>query len=164
MPNPGAGGTPAPPTPGYSGWRSKAGSRLLAALALALSILAVLLSLVLPAVGVVTGPQGPPGEQGAAGERGPAGEQGPPGPAGPSGPPGPAGPAGPTGDPDPGGGTGVVEEGTPETPIPVGAPETGVGGTPGDLDVVLVAAGGTALLAASGLAGYAVGRRPARRG
>ncbi len=158
MPKPGGADPPATPQPGYSGWRSKANSGLLAALALVLSILAVLLALIMPAVGVGSGPQGEPG---------PAGEQGPPGPAGPSGPPGPAGPSGPPGAagadgssaPNPTG-----ETGSPSHPTPLGAPQTGVGGATGGVDVILVAAGGAVLLVASGCGGYAAGRRPARRG
>ena len=52
------GGAGAPPSQSsHTHWWRKANSNLLAALALATAILALLIALILPAVGVVTGPR-----------------------------------------------------------------------------------------------------------
>jgi Collagen triple helix repeat (20 copies) len=134
-------------------------TRLVAWLALLLSLIAVILSLIFPAVAGTAGPKGDPGPAGVPGAPGPAGE---PGPAGPSGPPGPPGPSGPPGSP--GSGVGTETSGPPSTaaPTPIGPAQTGVGGAsedPASSDKLLMASGGTLVVVAMVVGVYATRRR-----
>jgi hypothetical protein len=94
--------------------------------AIAVIIIAVILSLILVPAVQGPGPAGPQGEPGPQGEAGPAGEQGPQGEPGPQGEAGPAGEQGPQGEPGPQG-----EQGPPGPAGPRGEQ-----GPPGEAAVV----------------------------